>query len=264
MEQASGRDIGAGRARSSAVIQEAPRERAGADRPVVLLVDDIEDCRDVYGQFLAHAGYRVVEAADGREALAKAASLRPDVIVMDLWMPHLDGWESIRRLKASPATADIPILVLTGDAYARARQEAVDAGCQAYLVKPCLPMDVAVQVGRLLADTRVGASDRSQVRVISERRALSRRRSESAGAVLATVLDDLESRYHEIDAHLRALDEDARALPEAAAHLVQQRLADMGESREALRRHLEALKVIVRSAEVRITIPARRTSPRRP
>jgi two-component system, cell cycle response regulator DivK len=265
MEQASGRDVGAGRLRSSVAPQEGLRDRASTVRPVVLLVDDIEDCRDVYGQFLAHAGYRVVEAADGQEALAKAVSLRPDVIVMDLWMPHLDGWESIRRLKASPATADIPVLVLTGDAYAQARQEAVDAGCQAYLVKPCLPMDVAAQVGRLLADARGGAADGAQVRVLSERRGgLSRRRSESAGAVLATVLDDLEGRYHEIDAHLRALDTDARELPEAAAHLVQQRLTDMREPREALVRHLEALKVIVRSAEVRITIPARRAGPKRP
>jgi CheY-like chemotaxis protein len=231
---------------------------------LVLVVDDFADNRDMYARFLEFSGYRAATAANGEEALQKAFSLRPDVIVMDLWMPHLDGWESIRRLKASPATAEIPILVLTGDAYAQARQEAVDAGCQAYLVKPCLPMDVATQVGRLLADTRAGAADRPPVRVLAERRTISRRRSESAGAVLATVLDDLESRYQEIDAHLRALDEDARALPEAAAHLVQQRLADMSESRDAMRRHLEALKVIVRSAEVRITIPARRTSPRRP
>ncbi|PYQ54737.1 MAG: hypothetical protein DMF78_04645 [Acidobacteria bacterium] len=263
MEQATGRDVVSGRPRSSIAPPDGVRDGAAAVRPVVLLVDDIEDCRDVYGQFLAHAGYRVVEAADGREALAKAISLRPDVIVMDLWMPHLDGWESIRRLKASPATADIPVLVLTGDAYAQARQEAVDAGCQAYLVKPCLPMDVAAQVGRLLADTRGGASD-GRVHVLSERRAASRRRSESAGAVLAAVLGDLEGRYHEIDAHLRALDTDARELPEAAAHLVQQRLTDMREPREALVRHLEALKVIVRSADVRITIPAPRPSPRRP
>ena len=71
-------------------------------------------------------------------------------------MPHLDGWESIRRLKSTPATAHILVLVLTGDAYARARRDAESAGCQAYLVKPCLPMDVAAQVGRLLMDARAG------------------------------------------------------------------------------------------------------------
>jgi CheY-like chemotaxis protein len=264
MEFASGRDVGAGRPRPSSALHDAPRERAYAGRPVVLLVDDIEDCRDVYGQFLAHAGYQVVEAADGQEALAKATSLRPDVIVMDLWMPHLDGWESIRRLKASPTTVDIPVLVLTGDAYAQARREAVEAGCQAYLVKPCLPMDVAAEVGRLLADTRAGGSDRPQVRVMSERRGPNRRQSESAGAVLAAVIEDLEGRYHEVEAHLRALEEDARALPEAAARLVQRRLADMQASRDALVRHLEALKVIARSADVRITIAARRNNPKRP
>lgn len=128
--------------------------RARRRRPMVLLVDDIEDCRDVYGQFLKHTGYEVVEAADGFEALAKATALAPDIIVMDLWMPHLDGWESIRRLKSSASTARIPILVLTGDAYAQARTDAEAAGCQAYMVKPCLPMDVAAAVGRLVMGAR--------------------------------------------------------------------------------------------------------------
>ncbi|HET6899421.1 MAG TPA: response regulator, partial [Vicinamibacteria bacterium] len=83
------------------VLDETPvAPRAARSRPLVLLVDDIEDCRDVYGQFLRHTGYEVVEAADGSEALAMAKALAPDAIVMDLWMPHLDGWESIRQLKA--------------------------------------------------------------------------------------------------------------------------------------------------------------------
>ncbi len=264
MEHLSGRDVGSARTRPPILLDPPPRGRAAAVRPVVLVVDDIEDCRDVYGQFLVHAGYQVVEAADGQEALAKAASLRPDVIVMDLWMPHLDGWESIRRLKASPTTADIPILVLTGDAYSHARREAVEAGCQAYLVKPCLPMDVAAEVGRLLAETRADGSERPQVRVMSERPEVSGRRLESAGAALAAVLEDLDRRYHEVDAHLRALEADARVLPGAAARLVQHRLDDMHDSREALVRHLEALKLIVRSADVKVTIPARRSSPKRP
>jgi CheY-like chemotaxis protein len=129
------------------------------DPPVVLIVDDIEDCRDVYGQFLRHAGYRVEEATDGHEALLKASTLGPDVIVMDLWMPRLDGWETIRSLKALPVTAGIPILVLTGDAYEKARRDAEAAGCEAYLVKPCLPTEVAGQVVRLLADARRRAAD---------------------------------------------------------------------------------------------------------
>lgn len=154
MDRLIGREVPSGPALAPFPWADHAGERVEQRRPVVLLVDDIEDCRDVYGQFLRHTGYEVVEAADGREALAKVATFRPDVIVMDLWMPHLDGWESIRQLKASPATSGIPVLVLTGDAYAQARSEAQAAGCQAYLVKPCLPMDVAAQVGRLLTDAR--------------------------------------------------------------------------------------------------------------
>src|SRR5262249_58147476 len=139
------------------------------------------------GQFLRHAGYEVEEATDGNEALAKAVTLAPDVIVMDLWMPSLDGWESIRRLRASPTTAHIPVLVLTGDAYALARTEAEAAGCHAYLVKPCLPMDVAAEVARLLAAPLSGAAA-PPLRVIAEPRTTSRHRSQTSLGVLAPVV----------------------------------------------------------------------------
>src|SRR6266545_3734064 len=155
-EVAGGRDARMVPSRSFPLDPPSALGRKQRSRPLVLLVDDIEDCRDVYGQFLRFTGYEVVEATDGYEALATAVALAPDAIVMDLWLPRIDGWESIRRLKASPATASIPILVLTGDAYAQARPEAEDAGCQAYLVKPCLPMDVAAEIGRLLVEVRAG------------------------------------------------------------------------------------------------------------
>jgi two-component system cell cycle response regulator DivK len=227
-------------------------------RPMVLLVDDIEDCRDVYGQFLRHTGYEVVEASDGREALAKATAFRPDAIVMDLWMPHLDGWESIRRLKAEPATAGIPVLVLTGDAYSQARRDAEDAGCQAYLVKPCLPMDVAAQVGRLLVDARAGASP--AVRVLSERRSGGRRQSETGGGLLASVVSDVDRRNQELGRHLQALEADLPSADGAKQASLAIRLEQVAETRKALAQHIEALKVLVRSADVKITIPARRGS----
>lgn len=166
MPHVSGRDFRSGPSHVPFSLGEIAPADAPRPRPMVLLVDDIEDCRDVYGQFLRHTGYDVVEACDGDEALAKATALRPDAIVMDLWMPHLDGWESIRRLKAEPATAGIPVLVLTGDACSQARRDAEDAGCQAYLVKPCLPMDVAAQVGRLLVDARAGASPAQHIEAL--------------------------------------------------------------------------------------------------
>jgi two-component system cell cycle response regulator DivK len=229
---------------------------------VVLIVDDIEDCRDMYGQFLRHSRYEVLEAADGNEALAKAAALRPDVIVMDLWMPHLDGWETIRRLKASPSTARIPILVLTGDAYGQARQDAEAAGCEAYLVKPCLPTDVAAEVGRLLAATRSGG-DAPPVRVMTERRSSpSRRRSETGGGLLAAVVADVDRRFHEVTERVRAIEEQLGSLPGPGPADLRELLRGLRESRTALARHIEALKVISRTADVKITIPAGRRPPR--
>jgi two-component system, cell cycle response regulator DivK len=228
-------------------------------RPLVLLVDDIEDCRDVYGQFLRHTGYEVVEAADGDEALAMAKALAPDAIVMDLWMPHLDGWESIRQLKALPATASIPVLVLTGDAYAQARTEAEDAGCQAYLVKPCLPMDVAAEVGRLLVDVRAGAAP-SDVRILSERRSGGRRDSETAGGLLAAVVEDVDRRYREVNQQLGEMEKDLQGLQGEKRKALLERLEKVRVTEKALARNIETLKLLSRSADVKITVPARRRS----
>jgi CheY-like chemotaxis protein len=174
---------------------------------------------------------------------------------MDLWMPHLDGWESIRRLKAVPATAGIPILVLTGDAYAQARTDAEEAGCQAYLVKPCLPMDVAAQVGRLLVDARAGAAS---VHVLSERRSGGRRQSETGGGLLASVVANVDRRQDEIAGHLEAMQASVQAVPAPRRGTLEERLRQAAEASAALARHVEALKVIARSADVKITIPARR------
>jgi two-component system cell cycle response regulator DivK len=257
MPQVSGRDFRSGPPHLPFPIDtDAPAEKASRTRPLVLLVDDIEDCRDVYGQFLRHTGYEVVEACDGQEALAKASALRPDAIVMDLWMPHLDGWESIRRLKSTPATAGIPVLVLTGDAYAQARREAESAGCQAYLVKPCLPMDVAAQVGRLLVDARAG--EPPPVRVLSERRSGGRRFSESGGGLLASVVADVERRHLEASRQLDDLQADIKEVHGAKGQSLQRQVEAVQETRKRLTQHIEALKVITRSADVKITIPARR------
>jgi len=240
-----------------ALDDEAAPARTPRTRPLVLLVDDIEDCRDVYGQFLRHTGYEVVEASDGNEALAKATTLAPDAIVMDLWMPHLDGWESIRRLKALPATASIPVLVLTGDAYAQARTEAEDAGCQAYLVKPCLPMDVAAEVGRLLVDVRAGTAP-GDVRVLSERRSSGRRHSETAGGLLAAVVEDVDKRYREVSHQLGEMEKELQGLQGEKRTALLLRLEKVRATEKALARNIETLKLLSRSADVKITIPARR------
>jgi CheY-like chemotaxis protein len=106
---------------------------------LVLLVDDYADNRDIYAQFLLYAGLRVEEAENGHQALEKAFALSPDVIIMDLALPGLDGWEATRRLKGDTRTKGIPVIALTGHALAGHSQGALEAGCDLFLTKPCLP-----------------------------------------------------------------------------------------------------------------------------
>ena len=143
-------------------------------------------------------------------------------------------------MKALPATASIPILVLTGDAYAQARTEAEDAGCQAYLVKPCLPMDVAAQVGRLLVDVRAGAAP-SEVRVLSERRSGARRDCETAGGLLAAVVEDVDRRYREVNRQLGAMEKDLQGLKGEQRTALLERLEKVRVTEKALARNIETL-----------------------
>jgi CheY-like chemotaxis protein len=130
----------------------APREKTGPG-PLVLIVDDFEDNREMYTQYLRFIGYRVAEAVDGHDALAKADSLHPDVIVMDLSLPGLDGWEATRRLKADARTRDIPVIALTGHALAGHAEGARDAGCDAFVTKPCIPADLEAEIRRILGSS---------------------------------------------------------------------------------------------------------------
>lgn len=119
-------------------------------RPLVLVVDDFEDARVLYGEYLVFCGYEVAEAVNGNEAIAKATALKPDVILMDLSMPLVDGWEATRRLKADARTKDIPIMALTGHAMAGHADSARSAGCDAVVTKPCLPQDLLLAIDTML------------------------------------------------------------------------------------------------------------------
>ena len=123
---------------------------ADATPPLVLLVDDSEDNREVYAQYLSFSGFRVEIAVDGVEAVEKAARIRPDVIVMDLSLPRLDGWEATRQIKSAPATSRIPVIALTGHAVTESKRKALDAGCSGYLTKPCLPDVLVSEIRRLV------------------------------------------------------------------------------------------------------------------
>jgi two-component system, cell cycle response regulator DivK len=120
------------------------------DQPLVLLVDDSEDNREVYAQYLAFSGFRVEIAVDGVEAVEKASLLHPDVIVMDLSLPRLDGWEATRQIKSAPATSGIPVIALTGHAVSESKRRALDVGCSGYLTKPCLPDILVSEIRRLV------------------------------------------------------------------------------------------------------------------
>lgn len=127
-----------------------PDQATDAASPLVLVVDDFQDNREMFAEFLSLSGFRVAEASTGREALDRAFALIPDVILMDLSLPELDGWEATRCLKGDSRTAHIPIVALTGHALADHSREAKDAGCDAFLTKPCLPEVLVVEIRRML------------------------------------------------------------------------------------------------------------------
>ena len=104
--------------------------------PKLLLVEDNVAIRDMLTRRLVKKGFVVVSAIDGVDACAKARSERPDLILMDMHLPLLDGWEAARQLKTTAETARIPIIALTADAMAGDREKALEAGCDDYETKP--------------------------------------------------------------------------------------------------------------------------------
>jgi CheY-like chemotaxis protein len=123
-------------------------------KPLVLVVDDYQDARDLYSEYLTSSGFRVVEARTGDEALEKAFTLLPDLILMDLSLPGLDGLEATRRLKSDSRTRTIPVVALTGLALASHSEGARRAGCDSFVTKPCLPEQLVVELRRLLTVSR--------------------------------------------------------------------------------------------------------------
>jgi CheY-like chemotaxis protein len=119
---------------------------------LVLVIDDTADSRDLYEHYLAAHGLDVLGAADGPTGLQAARVKHPDVIVLDMGLPRVDGWEVARRLKADAATRDIRLIAVTGHDTGEARQRALDAGVDEYLVKPCPPEDVLAAIAHWRPD----------------------------------------------------------------------------------------------------------------
>jgi two-component system, cell cycle response regulator DivK len=114
----------------------------------VLFVDDDPATREGYTTYLANSGYDVTPAATGRQALTLASTLAPRVIVLDLGLPDIDGWEVARQLKAGSRTSAIPIIALTGADLPHERVSAMRAGCDRHLTKPCSPADLVDAIQR--------------------------------------------------------------------------------------------------------------------
>ena len=124
----------------STISARMPGKRRDVARPLILIADDTMDTREMYALYLSMMGYAVETANDGREAVVKALTLRPDVIVMDLQMPDLDGWGAMRELRGHAETASIPVIVLTGhDFKAYLKHSAIAEGASAFLMKPTFP-----------------------------------------------------------------------------------------------------------------------------
>lgn len=113
-------------------------------------MDDHPDNLHMYALALTAAGFEVLEAANGRQALERVAGFPPDIIVMDIGMPVMDGWTATKNLKADPRTKRIPLIVLTGHVISGEAKLARRVGADAYLTKPCLPDALICEIRRLL------------------------------------------------------------------------------------------------------------------
>ena len=112
----------------------------------ILVVEDQEDNRRIIRDLLAHAGFKVIEVGDGEKALTAAATDHPDIILMDIQLPLLDGYEATRRIKADPALRHIPIIVVTSYALSGDEAMARAAGCDAYMAKPFSPKALLAKI----------------------------------------------------------------------------------------------------------------------
>ena len=118
-------------------------ERRRGPRPQrVLLVDDSHEIREMWRRWLTSWNFTVDEAADGAEAVAKAQQHRPDLVLMDLWMPVMDGLQATRELKADPETAGVPVVAMSSQRTMLTAAQARQAGCEAFLQKPLDPDDL--------------------------------------------------------------------------------------------------------------------------
>ena len=123
----------------------------------VLVFDDHEENRRIVRLLLSSAGIEMIEAVTGEEGVAKAEQERPDLILMDIQLPGLDGYEATRRIKGNPALRHIPVIVVTSYALSGDDVKAFEAGCDAYVTKPFVPRELLAKVREYLGKAEAGA-----------------------------------------------------------------------------------------------------------
>jgi CheY-like chemotaxis protein len=126
---------------------------------LVLIVDDYDEGREICAEYLSYHGYKVSTAEDGEEALAKARELRPALILLDLALPKVDGWEVARRLRADEGTKNLVILALTAHALDELGRRAIAMGCDGLVTKPVIPRELERRVREALDQPRPAAEE---------------------------------------------------------------------------------------------------------
>jgi two-component system cell cycle response regulator DivK len=117
----------------------------------ILVIEDQEDNRQILRDLLGNAGYEMVEAENGQEGVAAASAQRPDLILMDIQLPIMDGYEATRRIRSDPALKSVPIIAVTSYALSGDEGKALAAGCDAYITKPYSPRQLLAKVKEYLA-----------------------------------------------------------------------------------------------------------------
>lgn len=138
------------RAEGGAASRPAPSDAAHG-RPLVLVVEDDPDCRTIYRIILEEAGFGVIETTNGAEGLRLAVQRSPDIILMDLRLPGIDGWAATRLLTSRPETMGIPVVALTCNVLPQHREEARQAGCVAFLAKPIEPAVIVAEIRGIIS-----------------------------------------------------------------------------------------------------------------
>ena len=133
------------------LVNPMPKQDPAPDAPTILVAEDSLEQRSLYVEILTAAGYRVLEASDGAEAVAIVRQQRPGLVLMDVTMPGTSGWNAVRALKDDPETAAVPIIVITGLAASWDRDASIAAGADQYIAKPVSPPHLLEEVRKFFA-----------------------------------------------------------------------------------------------------------------